>query len=151
MAGINKRFWLVLILAIVLVLAGIGYYVYEYSNRPDTIVGMWNGTIMHENIYYESTFNFTTDGYCNIALHPKPGMTYNVTQPTQPAAIKETVQWVKEDDHYNLIYPDGKVRLDNPNITNTLRFSEERLDGYKYQYYTGYISKNFQNLEDFSK
>jgi hypothetical protein len=147
----NKRFWLVTILVIVLVLAGIGYYVSDYNNRPDEITGMWNGTIMHDSVYYESTFNFTADGYCSITLHTKPGMTYNVTQPSLPPVVQEKVQWVKENDHYNLIYPDGKVRLDNPGISNTLRFSEERQDGYKYQYYIGYISKNFPNLEDFSR
>ncbi len=150
MANNNKRIWLVILAIIAVLLVGIGYLIAEYINQPDEIIGLWNGTIKYNGVYYESTYNFSADGYCNVTLYPKPGLTFNVTQPKLPPVVQERVQWEKESDHYNLIYPDGKVRLEYPDIPHTFRFSEVIRDGYT-NAYMGYISKNYDDLHDFGK
>jgi hypothetical protein len=148
MANNNKRLWLVTLTIIAILLIGTGYLVAEYINKPDEIIGLWNGTIKYDSVYYESTYNFSADGYCNVSLYPKPGMTFNVTQPVLPPVIRDRVRWEKVNDSYDLLYPDGKVRLEYPDIPHTLRFSEEIRDGYDNSY-IGYISKNYDNLQDF--
>lgn len=149
MAESRRNVWLVLIVVIALLLVGIGYYVTVYMNQPDEIIGVWNGTIKYGAYYYESRFNFTSNGYCNLTLHYKPSMTFNYTQITTPEIINMTVQWEKVNGSYDLLYPDGRVNLYYPDIPHTLRFNESKRDGY-INPYIGYLSKNYQNLEDFS-
>lgn len=148
MADNNYTVWIVAAVVIVLLVAGIAYVATQYINKPDDMVGMWNGTVQYQNKYYESRFVFYDNSTSEVWLFPKPNMTYNYTQIRTEASYHEKMTWQKEGDHYNLVYPDYKVELDYPNIPHTLRFSEANQTGYKTPY-MGYISKNYNNIKDF--
>jgi hypothetical protein len=149
LAESGRKIWIVAFVIVAILLVGIGYYVAVYINQPDETLGLWNGTIKYGAYYYESTFNFSSNGTCDVALHPKPQMTFNVTQPVLPPVITMSVNWAKNNSTIDLFYPDGKVKLFYPDIPHTLRFSEDKMDGFVNPY-IGYISKNYRNLEDFN-
>ena len=125
-----------------------GFLVTQFINKPDEMEGLWNGTISYQDTYYESRFVFYNDSSCEMWLFPKPNMTFNYTQIRTEAVYHEKMTWQKSGDHYDLIYPDYKVRLDYPGIAHTLMFTETAADGYKVRY-MGYISKNYNNIKDF--
>lgn len=148
MAETSKTTWIIAIVIIAVLIIGIGFFVALQINKPDDMTGLWNGTIMYQDTYYESRFVFNNDSTCEMWLFPKPNLTFNYTQIRTESVFHEKMTWEKAGNHYNLIYPDYKVQLDYPGIPHALRFNETPADGYKNPY-IGYISKNYDNIKDF--
>ncbi len=145
----NKNLWFIVLIAIVLVVIGVGYVVTTYViNKPDSFVGQWNGTVQYNGTYYDSIFEFNDNYTAQAAYYYKPGMTRNITQPTTGPLFTEKMTWEAEGDHYNLIYPDGKVKLYYDGVAHTLRFSETAAPGYKTSF-EGYISRYYGSMQDF--
>lgn len=144
----NKITWILAIAIVAVLIIAIGFFVAQYINKPDEMEGMWNGTISYQDTYYESRFVFYNNSSCEAWLFPKPNMTFNYTQIRTEAVFHEKMTWEQEGDHFNLVYPDYKVRLDYPGVAHALRFNETAAAGYKNPY-TGYISKNYNQIKDF--
>jgi hypothetical protein len=143
--------WIIAIIAIAVIIIAVGYIVVNYViPKPDNFVGAWNGTVKYNGTYYDSIFVFADDHTGQAAFYYKPGLTRNMTQPTSGPLFTESMSWEAEGDHWNLIYPDGKVKLYYDGIAHTLRFNEEPGAGYITPF-MGYISRYYGGLQDFTR
>jgi hypothetical protein len=147
----DSKMWIVTIAAIAIIVIAVGFVVVNYViPKPDSFVGQWNGTVQYNGTYYDSIFQFNDNYTAQAAYYFKPGLTRNITQPTTGPLFTEKMTWEAEGDHYNIIYPDGKVKLYNDGVAHTLRFSETEAAGYKTSF-EGYISRYYGSMQDFDK